>query len=163
MAKATPRATPASRALDKAGIAYAMVAYAYDAEAPRIGLQAADALGVEPGCILKTLMAAVDGQPVCLLVASDKEVAMKRVASAMGGKAAAMLKPPEAERITGYHVGGISPFGAKRRVPVLIDEGSLADRPEIHVNGGGRGLQLRLATTDLVAALQAQVVMLAEQ
>ncbi|GJD45778.1 Cys-tRNA(Pro)/Cys-tRNA(Cys) deacylase YbaK [Methylobacterium cerastii] len=163
MAKATPRATPASRALDKAGIAYAMVAYAYDAEAPRIGLQAADALGVEPGCILKTLMAAVDGQPVCLLVASDKEVAMKRVASAMGGKAAAMLKPPEAERITGYHVGGISPFGAKRRVPVLIDEGSLADRPEIHVNGGGRGLQLRLATTDLVAALQAQVVVLAEQ
>ncbi|TXM74618.1 aminoacyl-tRNA deacylase [Methylobacterium sp. WL12] len=163
MAKATPRATPASRALDKAGIAYAMVAYAYDAEAPRIGLQAADALGVEPGCILKTLMAAVDGQPVCLLVASDKEVAMKRVASAMGGKAAAMLKPPEAERITGYHVGGISPFGAKRRVPVLIDEGSLADRPEIHVNGGGRGLQLRLATTDLVAALQAQVVVLAER
>ncbi|TXM62233.1 aminoacyl-tRNA deacylase [Methylobacterium sp. WL120] len=163
MAKATPRATPASRALDKAGIAYAMVAYAYDAEAPRIGLQAADALGVEPSCILKTLMAAVDGQPVCLLVASDKEVAMKRVASAMGGKAAAMLKPPEAERITGYHVGGISPFGAKRRVPVLIDEGSLADRPEIHVNGGGRGLQLRLATTDLVAALQAQVVVLAER
>ena len=157
------RATPATRALDAAGIPYALVAYAYEAAAPRIGLQAAEALGVEPGCILKTLMASVDGRPVCLLVASDRTVAMKRVAAAFGGKAAAMLTPAEAERVTGYHVGGISPFGARRRVPVLIDAGSLAGRSEIHVNGGGRGLQLRLATDDLVAVLDARVVALAER
>ncbi len=160
--KAATRATPASQALDRAGIAYVMVAYAYDADAPRIGLQAADALGVEPGAVLKTLMAAVDGRPVCLLVASDRAVSMKRVAAAMRGKAAAMLKPPDAERITGYHVGGISPLGAKRRVPVLIDESSVAGRSEIHVNGGGRGLQVRLSIMDLVAVLQARVIAIAE-
>ena len=89
-AKAATRATPATQALDRAGIASVMVAYAYDADAPRIGLQAADALGVEPGCILKTLMAAVDGRPVCLLIASDREVSMKRVAAAVGEGASAV-------------------------------------------------------------------------
>ncbi|GJD55272.1 Cys-tRNA(Pro) deacylase [Methylobacterium dankookense] len=155
------KATPATRALDKAGIPYSLHAYAYDPDAPRIGLQAAEALGVGPDRVLKTLMAAVDGKPVCLLVASDREVSMKRVAAAFGGKSAAMLKPPEAERLTGYHVGGISPLGQKRTVPTLIDSGSLDTDEEIHVNGGGRGLQIRLRPADLVAVLQARTAALA--
>lgn len=154
------KATPATRALDKAGIPYSLHAYAYDPDAPRIGLQAAEALGVGPDRVLKTLMAAVDGKPVCLLVASDREVSMKRVAAAFGGKSAAMLKPPEAERLTGYHVGGISPLGQKRTVPTLIDSGSLDTDEEIHVNGGGRGLQIRLRPADLVAVLQARTAAL---
>ena len=111
------RATRATQALDRAGIAYSMHSYAYDPEAPRIGLQAAEALGVAPGDILKTLMAEVDGRPVCVLLASDREVALKRLASAQGGKAAAMLKPAEAERITGYHVGASARSGRSAGCP----------------------------------------------
>lgn len=154
------KATPATRALDTMGIPYSLHAYAYDPEAPRIGLQAAEALGVGPDRVLKTLMAAVDGKPVCLLVASDKEVSMKRVAAAFGGKAAAMLKVPDAERLTGYHVGGISPLGQKRAVPTAIDAGSLATDAEIHVNGGGRGLQIRIRPDDLLRALGARTAAL---
>ncbi|MCJ2072696.1 Cys-tRNA(Pro) deacylase [Methylobacterium sp. J-030] len=159
MARSAPRRTRATQALDKAGLRYSLHAYDYDPDAPRIGLQAAEALGVPPGRVLKTLMAAVDGCTVCLLVASDREVSMKRVAAAFSGKAAAMLKPADAERLTGYHVGGISPLGQKRPVPTAIDAGSLGDPgAEIHVNGGGRGLQIRLSEGDLVAVLQALVV-----
>lgn len=155
----TQKTTRATQALDRAGIAYSLHAYAYDPDAPRIGLQAADALGVPPGRVLKTLMAAVDGRTVCLLVASDREVAMKRVAAALEGKAAAMLKPADAERLTGYHVGGISPLGQKRLFGTLIDAGSLTDPAAgIHVNGGARGLQIRLTEGDLVAVLRAEVV-----
>jgi Cys-tRNA(Pro)/Cys-tRNA(Cys) deacylase len=161
-AKAPAKITRATQALDKAGFRYSVYTYAYDPDAPRIGLQAAEALGVDPGRVLKTLMAAVDGRPVCLLVASDREVAMKRVAAAFSGKAAAMLKPADAERLTGYHVGGISPLGQKRSFPTAIDAGSLGDPgAEIHVNGGGRGLQIRLTEGDLVAVLDARVVPLA--
>jgi Cys-tRNA(Pro)/Cys-tRNA(Cys) deacylase len=161
-AKAPAKITRATQALDKAGFRYSVHTYAYDPDAPRIGLQAAEALGVDPGRVLKTLMAAVDGRPVCLLVASDREVAMKRVAAAFSGKAAAMLKPADAERLTGYHVGGISPLGQKRSFPTAIDAGSLGDPgAEIHVNGGGRGLQIRLTEGDLVAVLDARVVPLA--
>lgn len=154
-----PKTTRATQALDKLGIRYGLHAYAYDPDAPRIGLQAADALGVAPSRVLKTLMASVDGRTVCLLVASDREAAMKRVAAAFGGKSAAMLKPADAERLTGYHVGGISPLGQKRPFPTAIDAGALTDpTAEIHVNGGGRGLQIRLTEGDLVAALALQVV-----
>ena len=108
-AKAPAKITRATQALDKAGYRYSVHTYAYDPDAARIGLQAAEALGVDPGRVLKTLMAAVDGRPICLLVASDKEVAMKRVAAAFSGKAAAMLKPAGV-RVTrlasGLPVGG---------------------------------------------------------
>lgn len=154
------KTTRATQALVRAGIPHTVHTYEYDPEAPRIGLQAAEALGVGPDRVLKTLMAAVDGKPVCLLVASDKEVSMKRVAAAFGGKAAAMLKVPDAERLTGYHVGGISPLGQKRAVPTAIDAGSLATDAEIHVNGGGRGLQIRIRPDDLLRALGARTATL---
>ena len=161
MAKTPAKTTQATQALDRLGLRYSLHAYDYDPEAPRIGLQAAEALGVEPGRVLKTLMAAVDGKTVCLLVASDKEVSMKRVAAAFSGKTAAMLKPADAERLTGYHVGGISPLGQKRVFPTAIDAGSLSNPvAEIHINGGGRGLQIRLTEGDLVTALSALVVAL---
>ena len=95
--------------------------YDYDPDADRIGLQAAEALGIEPRRVLKTLMAEVDGKPVCVVVPSDREVSMKRLAAAFGGKTAGMMRPADAERLTGYHVGGISPFAQKKRVPVAIE------------------------------------------
>jgi Cys-tRNA(Pro)/Cys-tRNA(Cys) deacylase len=150
------KTTPATLALQKAGVAFALHAYAYDPDAPRIGLHAAESLGVEPARVLKTLMAEVDGKPVCAVLASDREVAMKRLAAAAGGKSAQMMKPADAERITGYHVGGVSPFGQKRRVATVVDAAALG-HGQVFVNAGQRGLQAELAPTDLVAALGAQV------
>src|SRR5689334_4408462 len=148
------RTTPATRALDKAGVAYTLAAYDYDPA--RVGLQAAEALGAPPGEVLKTLMVLADGKPACVVLASDREVAMKKLAAALGAKSAEMMKPTDAERITGYHVGGVSPFGQKRAVPTVIDADAAA-LPEAFVNGGQRGLQARLAPADLVRVLNAKV------
>lgn len=148
------KSTPASLALAKAGIAFSVQTYAYDPDAERVGLQAAEAMGVPPHTVLKTLMATVDGKPVCCIVPSDREVSMKKLAAAFGGKAAAMMKPAEAERLTGYKVGGISPFGQRRRVPTAIEDAALAE-PHVFINDGQRGLQVRLAPADARAALDA--------
>ena len=153
-------ATPATRAAAAAGIAFTLREYVYDPHAPSIGLAAAEALGEPPARVLKSLMALVDGRPVCAVLASDRTIAMKRLAAAAGARAAAMMPPPDAERITGYVTGGISPFGQKRRVPVLLDAAAL-DQPYVHVNGGRRGLQMRLDPAALAAALGAIVAPLA--
>src|SRR5947207_15931534 len=113
--------TRATLALNKAGVNFALHSYDYDPNAEYVGLQAAEALGVEPRRVLKTLMAEVDGKPVCVVVPSDGEISMKKLAAAFGGKAAKMMRPTDAERLTGYHVGGISPFGQKKRVSVAIE------------------------------------------
>ncbi len=154
------KATPATRALDKAGVAYELHEYDYDPDAPRVGLQAAESLGVSPDQVLKTLMTLVDGKPVCAVLASDQEVAMKKLAAAVGGKSAQMMKPADAERMTGYRVGGVSPFGQKRAVPTVVDQAALG-HDRVFVNGGQRGLQVRLSPADLVATLPAKVAPLA--
>src|SRR5690606_34385499 len=110
------KATPATRTLAQAGVAFTVHTYDYDPEADRIGLQAAEALGEVPERVLKSLMVLVDGKPACVILPSDREVAMKKLAAALGGKHAEMMKPAEAERVTGYKVGGISPFGQRRKV-----------------------------------------------
>jgi Cys-tRNA(Pro)/Cys-tRNA(Cys) deacylase len=117
-------------------------------------MAAAEALGEEPRRVLKTLMAEVDGKPVCVVVPSDREVSMKKLAAAFRGKSANMMKPAEAERLTGYHVGGISPFGQKKQVPTAIEAEALAE-PLVYINGGQRGLQVRLAPEVARKALNA--------
>jgi len=148
-----PKATPATQALRKLGIAFKLHTYIYDSTVPSggIGLQAAEALGVEPGRMLKTLMAEVDGNPVCVVVPSDCEVSMKKLAAALGGKSASMMRPADAERLTGYHVGGISPFGQKKRVPVAIERAAM-DNLTVFVNGGQRGLQIEIDPNDAAIA-----------
>jgi Cys-tRNA(Pro)/Cys-tRNA(Cys) deacylase len=153
------KGTPATRALERAGITFTLHEYDYDPDAARIGLQAAEALGVDPARVLKTLMARAGRETVCVVVPSDREVSLKRLAAAAGAKEAAMLPPAEAERITGYHVGGISPFGQKKRVRVFIDQGALT-HPTVVLNGGRRGLQVEMRTADLVGLLGATVVAL---
>src|SRR5512139_3361007 len=120
------KVTRATRALEQAKVAFTVHTYDYNPDADKVGLQAAEALGESPQRVLKTLMAAVDGKPVCVIVPSDREVSMKKLAAAFGGKSAEMMKPADAERITGYKVGGISPFGQKRRTPTAIEAGALA-------------------------------------
>lgn len=153
------KTTPATLALAKAGVAFTLHSYTYDPDAERVGLQAAEALGVPPRTVLKTLMATVDGHPVCCIVPSDREVSMKKLAATFGGKAAAMMRPAEAERLTGYKVGGISPFGQRRRVPAAIEEAALGEAL-VFINGGQRGLQVRLAPADARAVLEARAAAL---
>ena len=142
--------------LDSLGIAYELHPYAYDPEAPRVGLQAAEALGLEPGQTFKTLMLEVDGKPVCAVVPSDREASLKKVAGVFAGKSAQMMKVPAAERLTGYKVGGIGPFGQKRKVPTAFDETiELYDR--IYINAGQRGLLLSIAPADTVRVAEGKV------
>jgi Cys-tRNA(Pro)/Cys-tRNA(Cys) deacylase len=99
-------------------------------------------------------MAEVDGKPVCCVVPSDHEVSMKKLAAAFGGKSANMMKPADAERLTGYNVGGISPFGQKKMVPTAIEAAAMTEA-YVFINGGQRGLQVRLDPKDALKALRA--------
>ena len=146
--------------LKRAGLAFSVHSYDYDPDADSIGMQAAQALGEAPERVLKTLMAAVDGRPVCVIVPSDREVSMKKLAAAFKGKSAEMMKPADAERMTGYKVGGISPFGQKRRAPTAIEASALA-HDLVFINAGQRGLQVRLApqaARDVLQAISAPLV-----
>ncbi len=148
------KTTRATQALAKAGVSFTVHAYDYDPGADRVGIQAAAALGEDPSRVLKTLMVEVDGKPVCVIVPSDREVSMKKLASAFKGKSANMMKPADAERLTGFVVGGISPFGQRKQVPTAIEETALAHEA-VYMNAGQRGLQVRLSPRDAAAALKA--------
>lgn len=142
--------------LTQLGIAFSLHPYDYDPDAPRIGLHAAELLGIDPSQTFKTLMAEVDGKPVCVVIPSDAEASMKKLAATFGGKSAAMMKVPDAERLTGYKVGGIGPFGQKRKVPTALDEtAELYDI--IYINAGQRGLLLSIAPADAVKAAEMKV------
>lgn len=154
------KTTPATLALDAAGVAYALARYDYDPGSDRVGLQAAQALGVPPSEVLKTLMVKADGKPACVILASDREVSMKKLAAALGAKSAEMMKSADAERLTGYRVGGVSPFGQKKPVPTVLDTAA-ATLPAAFVNAGQRGLQARLAPSDIVKATGAIVASIA--
>ena len=138
--------------LKELGIDFTFHSYDYDPSAKRTGIQAAEAIGIRPRRLLKTLMAEVDGKPVCVLVSSDREVSMKKLAAAFRGKTASMMRRADAERLTGYHVGGISPFGQKRRVPVALDAAVLSERT-VFENGGQRCVEIELNPNDISKAL----------
>lgn len=150
------KVTRATKALEQAGVAFTVHVYDYDPDAGSVGLQAAEALGEPPQRVLKTLMTLVDGKPACVIVPSDREVSMKKLAAAFGGKSAAMMKPADAERLTGYKVGGISPFGQMRAVRTAVESGAMA-HDAVYMNGGQRGLQVRLAPKDAASVLKAVV------
>lgn len=150
------KTTRATQALDRAKIAYEVFTYEYDPSAERIGEHAAACLGVPAGQVLKTLMMLVDGRTACVLLPSDRQASLKRVAAAMKGKSAEMMRPADAERVTGYLVGGVSPFGQKRRHPAIVDASAMG-YDHVFLNGGGRGVQVRLSPKDLVAGLEALV------
>lgn len=150
------KTTPATLALTKASIPFTLAHYDYDPNAERVGLQAAEAMGVSAAEVFKTLMVELDGKPACAIIPSDEELNMKKLAAALGGKSAQMMKPADAERLTGYKVGGISPLGQRKAVPTALDElATLYD--EIFLNGGQRGLQIRIRPADLVTALNCVV------
>ncbi|MEE8662290.1 MAG: Cys-tRNA(Pro) deacylase [Acetobacter sp.] len=148
--------TPASTFLEKHGVPFTMHSYDYDGSVGKLGIHAAAAVGQPPEKVFKTLMAEVDGKHVCLVIPVACEASMKKIAAACSGKKAHMMKPADAERITGFQVGGISPFGQRRKIPVLVAE-EAGQQEKIFVNGGGRGLQVEVATADLLRILGASL------
>jgi Cys-tRNA(Pro)/Cys-tRNA(Cys) deacylase len=154
------RTTRATRALQESGVVFSIHEYDYDPDAESVGLAAAAALGESPGRVLKTLMTRIDGKPACAILPSDRELSMKKLARALGGRSAQMMSPVDAERLTGYKVGGISPFGQMKRVPVALESAALSESL-VYVNGGQRGLQVRLMPQDIVmlaSAVTAEIV-----
>jgi Cys-tRNA(Pro)/Cys-tRNA(Cys) deacylase len=152
-------ATQGLRLLESLGVAVTLHPYAYDPNAEAVGLAAAAALGLDPALVLKTLMVEVDGAPACCVIPADRQLSMKRVAAGFGGKQAAMMAVPKAEKLTGYRVGGISPFGQKRTVPVAI-ESSVVEADRVWINAGQRGLLLGIAPKQALETLQAKVAAL---
>ncbi|MDP9465953.1 MAG: Cys-tRNA(Pro) deacylase [Actinomycetota bacterium] len=143
------KGTPATLLLEREGVAHAVHAYEIDAHAGSYGQAAAQALGVEPERMLKTLLASVDGRLVCGVVPVAGTLDLKALAGAVAGKRAAMADPALAERSTGYVVGGISPLGQRTRLPTVVDEtAELWDT--VVVSAGRRGLSVELAPDDLV-------------
>jgi Cys-tRNA(Pro)/Cys-tRNA(Cys) deacylase len=173
--------TPATTALRRAGIAHTLHEYELQDGSGRAsgqasghasgrsggrgrgrdgrhgyGLDAAAALGVDPGRIFKTLIVSVDGRLGAGIVPVDAELDLKAIAAALGGRTATMADPADAERATGYVVGGISPIGLRRRLPAVLDASAL-DHPTIYVSAGRRGLQVELDPRDLVHLVEAKV------
>jgi Cys-tRNA(Pro)/Cys-tRNA(Cys) deacylase len=149
------RETPATRAARAAGIAFSVHEYAHDPAAPSFAEEAAQALGLDPAIVFKTLVVELAGELVVCIVPADARLDLKAV-----GKHAQMADPKRAERVTGYVVGGISPLGQRRRLRTLLHASAL-DHPTIHVSAGRRGLEIELAPDDLVALTAAEVRALA--
>ena len=159
------RAVDAAR---RAGIAYTVHEYAHDPRASLseggrgYALEAVAALGIEAGRVFKTIVVAVDGRLALAVVPANAEVDLKAVADAFGGRRAAVAPPAEAEKATGYVLGGISPLGTRRPLPTVVDA-SAGGWPTIHVSAGRRGLEIELAAADLVAIVHGRLAPVARR
>ena len=152
--------TPATALLGKLGIAHSVHAYPHDPRHGSYGLEASEALGVEPERVFKTLGADVDGALTIGVVPVAGLLDLKALAAAVGGKKGVMADVAAAERATGYVAGGISPLGHRRRLAVVLDSSAL-EYPTIFCSAGRRGLELELAPADLVRAASAVVAAIA--
>ncbi|MGI5337377.1 Cys-tRNA(Pro) deacylase [Streptomyces sp. CA-181903] len=159
-AAGTSGGTPAVVALEKAGVPFTLHAYTHDPASASYGEEAADALGVEPGRVFKTLVAEVDGTLTVAVVPVSGSLDLKALAAAVGGKRAAMADPAAAERTTGYVRGGISPLGQRKRLRTAVDASALA-HATIHVSAGRRGLEVELEPQVLVGLTGAKVAEIA--
>ncbi|MEV7126348.1 Cys-tRNA(Pro) deacylase [Streptomyces sp. NPDC093260] len=146
--------TPATVALTAAGVDFTVHAYDHDPSHPSYGEEAAEAMGVSPDRVFKTLVADVDGNLTVAVVPVAGSLDLKALASAVGGKRAAMADPALAERTTGYVRGGISPLGQRKKLPTVLDASATA-HATICVSAGRRGLEVELAPQDLAALTDA--------
>ncbi|WP_405612146.1 Cys-tRNA(Pro) deacylase [Streptomyces sp. NBC_00076] len=160
MAKKTKKqqtgGTPATVALTAAGVSYTVHSYDHDPSHPSYGEEAAEAMGVSPERVFKTLVADVDGALTVAVVPVAGQLDLKALASAVGGKRATMADPALAERTTGYVRGGISPLGQRRKLPTVLDASASA-HPTICVSAGRRGLEVELSPADLADLTDAVV------
>ncbi|MBW4042498.1 MAG: Cys-tRNA(Pro) deacylase [Acidobacteria bacterium] len=143
--------TAATQALDRLGLPYTAHPYAHDRFVEGYGLEAARELGVVPQRVFKTLVVEADGRPVVAVVPVSAMLDLKSLAAVLDAKKATMAPPDLAERKTGYVVGGISPFGQRTRLPLVLDT-TAQHFPTVYVSGGRRGFDIELSATDLLAA-----------
>ena len=146
--------------MQRAGVEFQLHPYTLEDEGDSYGEAVANTLGVSADRLFKTLLASVDGRPVVAIVPVSGRLGLKALARAAGGKKAEMVPPADAERLTGYVTGGISPFGQKRRLPVFVDE-TAHDHATIYCSAGQRGLQVELDPRDLIRTLDATTAALA--
>ncbi len=146
--KSSDGGTPATVALTRAGVTFTVHSYQHDPTAASYGLEAAVALGVEPARVFKTLVCRADGRLTVGVVPVSHQLDLKAVAAAVGAKRAVMADAADAERASGYVVGGISPLGQRRPHPTVLDRSAL-DHDTMFVSGGRRGLELELDPADL--------------
>ncbi|MDN5893913.1 MAG: Cys-tRNA(Pro) deacylase [Nocardioides sp.] len=146
--------TPATVALASAGVDHVLHPYAHDPGADSFGTEAAEALGVAAERVFKTLLAQADGALVVGIVPVTGKLDLKALARALGVSKAVMADPAQAQRATGYVVGGISPFGQKRPHPTVVDDSALG-HATVFVSGGRRGLDIEIAPGDLVSVTDA--------
>ncbi|MEV5980178.1 Cys-tRNA(Pro) deacylase [Streptomyces sp. NPDC052114] len=142
--------TPATVALTAAGTAFTVHSYEHDPSHPSYGEEAAEAMGVSPDRVFKTLVAEVDGELTVAVVPVAGSLDLKALAAAVSGKRAVMADPAAAERTTGYVRGGISPLGQRKRLRTVLDDSASA-HATICVSAGRRGLEVELAPDDLAA------------
>jgi Cys-tRNA(Pro)/Cys-tRNA(Cys) deacylase len=153
--------TPAVDAAKAAGIAYEVVQYEHDPKAESYGLEAAEVLGVAPERVFKTLVTKVDGKSLVVgIVPVASRLDLKALADAAGGRKAEMADPAEAQRATGYVLGGISPLGQKRRLVTVLDE-SASEHETVYVSAGRRGVEIVLAPSDLARLTDARIASIA--
>jgi Cys-tRNA(Pro)/Cys-tRNA(Cys) deacylase len=153
-------ATPAIQVLERAGVAHTVRPYQHDPRAESYGLEAAEALGVDPVRVFKTLLADADGRLVVAVVPVSGRLDLKALARVVGARKVTMADPAAAQRATGYVVGGISPLGQKRAHPTVIDDSAL-EHPTVLVSAGRRGLDVELAPDDLVSLTSATTARIA--
>jgi len=154
------RGTAATIALERAKIPFTLHEYAHDPRHGSYGLEASEALGIPPERMFKTLVAAVDGALAVGVVPVHRQLDLKALAAAVGGKKAAMAEVAAAERATGYVAGGISPVGQKRRLPVVVDSSALT-LGTMFCSAGRRGLEIEIAPADLIRAVRATIAAIA--
>jgi Cys-tRNA(Pro) deacylase len=148
--------TPATDALRASGIAYSEHYYEYVEHGG--AERGAEELGVPAAQVVKTLVMQDEaGRPLLVLMHGDRKVSTKSLARQAGRKTIEPCKPPSAERHSGYRVGGTSPFGTRKPLPVFMERSILA-LPEVYINGGRRGFLVRLKSADLARALSPQLV-----
>jgi Cys-tRNA(Pro)/Cys-tRNA(Cys) deacylase len=153
--------TTATVALERARIPFTLHEYEHDSRAGSYGLEASEALCVPPEQVFKTLVAAVDGGTLAVgVVPVHRQLDLKALAAAVGGKKAVMAEVAAAERATGYVAGGISPVGQTRRLPVVVDSSAL-ELAAMFCSAGRRGLEIEIAPADLIKATGAKVAAIA--
>ena len=159
MTKDKTPATPAVRFLRQRQVEFAPRPYAYEEKGGTA--VAARELGVDERLVVKTLVMADEADnPLVVLMHGDRQVSTKALARQLGVKQVAPCDPAAVTRLTGYQVGGVSPFGTKRELPVYVESSILA-LPAIYINGGKRGFLVAMDPADLVRVLKPALVSVA--
>jgi Cys-tRNA(Pro)/Cys-tRNA(Cys) deacylase len=145
----TDASTPATTALARAAVAFTVHPYEHDPATTAYGDEAVAALGVPGERVFKTLVVRVDGRLAVAVVPVARQLDLKAFAASLGGKRATLAERADAERTSGYVIGGISPLGQRRRLPTIVDA-TAADLATMYVSAGRRGAQIELAPADLL-------------